>query len=78
MAATVGASVLYGLPFDMIGAVVSAWPAVAFIGSAEMALGMVRSARCAPAPEPGALCLPALTNGHAAPEGGQEAARDLR
>jgi hypothetical protein len=28
------------------GALISAWPAVAFIGSAEMALSMIRSARC--------------------------------
>lgn len=41
--ATIGANVAYGLRYGTLGAVVSAWPAVAFIGSAEMALGMVRS-----------------------------------
>jgi hypothetical protein len=46
--ATIGANVSYGLPYGPLGAVVSAWPAVAFIGSAEMALGMVRSARSRP------------------------------
>jgi Protein of unknown function (DUF2637) len=75
VAATVGANVFYGLAFGMLGAVISAWPAVAFIGAAEMALGMVRSASKAPVPEPGALHPLALSNGHAAPEGGQEAAR---
>jgi hypothetical protein len=46
--ATVGANVSYGLPYGPLGAVVSAWPAVAFTGSAEMAIGMVRSARSSP------------------------------
>jgi hypothetical protein len=49
VAATVAANVLYGLGFGVLGAVISAWPAVAFIGAAEMALGMVRdSARAVP------------------------------
>ncbi|MGO9078135.1 MAG: DUF2637 domain-containing protein [Streptosporangiaceae bacterium] len=43
ISATVGANISYGLPFGPLGAVVSAWPAVAFVGAAEMALGMVRS-----------------------------------
>jgi len=43
IAATVAANVAYGLPYGPVGAVVSAWPAVAFIGTAEMALGMVRA-----------------------------------
>jgi len=47
--ATVGANISYGLPFGPLGAIVSAWPAVAFVGAAEMALGMVRAA---PVPEP--------------------------
>ena len=58
--ATVGANISYGLPFGALGALVSAWPAVAFIGSAEMAFGLVRRSRTAAgtvpdgAPEPGA------------------------
>lgn len=51
--ATVGANVSYGLPYGPLGAIVSAWPALAFIGSAEMALGMVRQSRRVP--EPGAV-----------------------
>jgi hypothetical protein len=43
--ATVGANVAYGARYGVLGAVISAWPAVAFVGSAEMALGLVRSAR---------------------------------
>ena len=44
VAATGAANVLYGLGYGVLGAVISAWPAVAFIGAAEMALGMVRAA----------------------------------
>jgi hypothetical protein len=45
VSATVTANVAYGLGFGALGAVISAWPAVAFIGSAEMAIGMVRRSR---------------------------------
>lgn len=45
VAATVAANVAYGARSGTLGAVISAWPAVAFIGAAEMALGMVRRAR---------------------------------
>ena len=50
VAATVAANVGYGLPFGWLAAVVSAWPAVAFVGSVEMAVRFVRDARRA-APE---------------------------
>ena len=63
VAATVGANVAYGARFGMLGAIISAWPAVAFIGSAEMALGMVRAARSVPEDVPGEL---AAGNGLAA------------
>jgi hypothetical protein len=76
IAATVGANISYGLPFGPLGAMVSAWPAVAFVGAAEMALGMVRSARPplragtpVPVPAPGAP-----VPWRAAPEGAREAA----
>ena len=68
--ATIAANVAYGLAFGVLGAVISAWPAVAFIGSVEMLMHLVRSAReygSAPAPA-------ALANGHAAPERGRDAA----
>lgn len=45
VAATVAANVAYGLPYGPLGAVVSAWPAVAFVGSAEMAIMLVRRSR---------------------------------
>jgi hypothetical protein len=64
----VGANVAYGARYGVLGAVISAWPAVAFVGSAEMALGLVRSAgqRTVPAvPGPVPASLAAL-NGHAA------------
>jgi hypothetical protein len=47
--ATVAANVGYGLPSGWLSAVVSAWPAVAFVGSAEMAVRFARDAR-QPAP----------------------------
>ena len=43
--ATVAANVAYGLPFGWLGAIVSAWPAIAFVGSVEMAVRFVRDAR---------------------------------
>jgi hypothetical protein len=45
--ATVAANVEYGLPFGMLAAVISAWPAVAFVGSVEMAIRLVSDARSA-------------------------------
>jgi len=42
VAATLAANVGYGLPYGVPGALISGWPAVAFIGCAEMAIGMVR------------------------------------
>ena len=47
--ATVAANVEYGLPFGWLSAVVSAWPAVAFVGSVEMAVRFVRNTRHAAA-----------------------------
>jgi DNA-binding CsgD family transcriptional regulator len=47
VAATVAANVAYGAGFGWPGALISAWPAVAFIGAVEMALGLVRRARVA-------------------------------
>jgi hypothetical protein len=49
VAATVAANVLYGLGFGALGAVISAWPAVAFVGAVEMCMWLIRKAR----PEPG-------------------------
>jgi hypothetical protein len=45
IAATVGANVAFGARFGVLGAVISAWPAVAFIGAVEMAMQLVRRAR---------------------------------
>ncbi len=47
VAATLACNIGYGLPFGVTGALISGWPAVAFIGSVEMVLGMVRSAHSA-------------------------------
>jgi len=43
--ATLAANIAYGLPFGLPGALISGWPAVAFIGCAEMAIGAVRKMR---------------------------------
>jgi Protein of unknown function (DUF2637) len=43
--ATVGANIAYGAGYGLLGALISAWPAVAFIGSAEIAMQQVRRAR---------------------------------
>jgi hypothetical protein len=53
VAATLGANVAYGARFGVTGALLSGWPAVAFVGSAELSIGMVRrTRRAAPAPVP--------------------------
>lgn len=54
VAATVAANVAYGARYGWLGAVISAWPAVAFVGAAEMAIGMVRRTGAAPATVPDA------------------------
>jgi hypothetical protein len=45
IAATVGANIAYGAGYGLLGAVISAWPAVAFIGSVEIAMQQVRRSR---------------------------------
>jgi hypothetical protein len=44
VAATLAANLAYGARYGLAGALLSGWPAAAFIGCAEMALGMVRRA----------------------------------
>ena len=43
--ATIGANVAYGAGYGLLGALISAWPAVAFIGTVEIATQQVRRAR---------------------------------
>jgi hypothetical protein len=43
--ATIGANIAYGAEYGLLGALISAWPAVAFIGSVEIAMQQVRRAR---------------------------------
>jgi hypothetical protein len=43
--ATLAANVAYGAAYGVTGALISGWPAVAFIGCAEMAITMARRAR---------------------------------
>jgi hypothetical protein len=64
IAATVGANVAYGLPFGALGALVSAWPAIAFTGTAEMLIHLVRSARQPAAATVPATAAPATDSAH--------------
>ena len=43
--ATVGANIAFGAGYGLLGALISAWPAVAFIGAVEIAMQQVRRAR---------------------------------
>jgi hypothetical protein len=45
IAATIGANVAYRAGYGLLGALISAWPAVAFIGAVEIATQQVRRAR---------------------------------
>jgi hypothetical protein len=45
--ATIGANVAYGAGYGLLGALISAWPAVAFIGTVEIAAQLVRGPRAA-------------------------------
>jgi hypothetical protein len=60
VAATLASNVAYGARFGITGSLLSGWPAVAFIGSAELAIGMARRAR--------EVSHPPVTN---SPRGGQ-------
>ncbi len=41
IAATIGANIAYGAGYGLLGALISAWPAVAFIGAVEIAVQQV-------------------------------------
>ena len=43
--ATIAANIAFGAGYGLLGALISAWPAVAFIGSVETAMQQVRRAR---------------------------------
>jgi Protein of unknown function (DUF2637) len=45
ISATIGANIAYGAGYGLLGALISAWPAVAFIGAVEIAMQQVRRAR---------------------------------
>jgi hypothetical protein len=45
IAATIGANVAFGVGYGLLGALISAWPAVAFTGAVEIAMQQVRRAR---------------------------------
>ena len=45
ISATIGANIAYGAGYGLLGALISAWPAVAFIGTVEIATQQVRRVR---------------------------------
>jgi hypothetical protein len=49
VAATLAANAAYGAPHGIPGELLSGWPAVAFVGSVEMVLSMIRRTRGRPA-----------------------------
>jgi hypothetical protein len=49
IAATIGANIAFGAGYGLLGALISAWPAVAFIGAVEIAMQQVRRSRVPPA-----------------------------
>ena len=73
IAATLAANIAAGLAYGPVGAIVAAWPAPALVISYELLMLVIRSS-VAPVPGVPEVHPIALTNGHAAPEGGQEAA----
>ena len=70
--ATLAANIAYGAHYGLTGAMLSGWPAVAFIGSAEMAIGHVRRAR--QVVEPDGLVAVADVPTSPVPEAGQAVA----
>jgi len=72
IAATLAANIAAGLHFGPVGAIVAAWPAPALVISYELLMLVIRTSV---GPIPDAPHPDALGNGHAAPEGGGEAAR---
>ena len=43
IAATLAANVLHGIGHGLVGAVIAAWPATAFVGVSELALWLIRA-----------------------------------
>ena len=54
ISATIGANIAYGAGYGLLGALISVWPAVGFIGTVEIAMQLVRRARRPQAP----TCVP--------------------
>ena len=66
--ATVGANLAHGLGHGPIGALVSAWPALALVGSFELLMILVRAERGGTVEQP-----PLASPGQAAPQAGKDA-----
>ena len=66
--ATVGANLAHGLGHGLIGALASAWPALALVGSFELLMILVRAERGGTVEQP-----PLASPGQAAPQAGKDA-----
>lgn len=60
VAATVGANLAYGLRYGILGGVISSWPAISFIGSVELVVGMIRRSRRVDEPEQTEVPIPLI------------------
>ena len=58
--ATLAANAAYGAAYGLTGELLSGWPAIAFVGSVEIALGMVRRTRVPVAVVAAAVPVPEL------------------
>jgi hypothetical protein len=61
IAATIGANVAHGLTHGSIGALVSAWPALALVGSFELLMTLTRSAGTPVQAQPYSEAVPVVT-----------------
>ncbi|HEY1618255.1 MAG TPA: DUF2637 domain-containing protein [Streptosporangiaceae bacterium] len=75
---TLAANVLYGWPHGFVGAVAAGWPAVAFIGSAELLIRSGGATAAAPAARGGRLAGQPARRGSGGRAAGKPAARPGR
>jgi hypothetical protein len=64
--ATVGANLAHGLGHGPVGALVSAWPALALVGSFELLMLLVRTANCATSATTSDRLIPPIDSGEPA------------
>jgi hypothetical protein len=75
--ATVGANLAHGVDHGPVGALVSAWPALALVGSFELLMLLIRKHHQVHSNQVGAMVLAKEASGHAQPEPGVAQAAPL-